>query len=82
MKTLYLHGYFKLPNNFNGSDIDALELYLDYFKSKQNSQTIDTIPSEFSLWEKFILETDNFSDKKFVGIVKQSTYDSNTNQWI
>lgn len=67
MKILYLHGYYELPEDFNGTLEDALISYIEYRKSNGyvgNTCGILTEPRDNmtneELWEKFLTKDSKF----------------------
>lgn len=55
MKALGLNGYFKLPDDFNGTLSDGLRLLADYHESKEarnKKQVSDVNPENY--WAEFL----------------------------
>ncbi len=74
MKVLHLHGYFLLPNDFNGSVEDAVKLYFQYRKETPVEQPEMDLVSGDYLWEEF-LDGVRHSDIRWIGDIGVSGLD-------
>lgn len=70
MKILQIGGYFLLPDEFEGTNEEALDLYVQYRKSKgyTGNQTGIIHPDESinSMWDLFLYAIDN-TEYKWTG---------------
>ena len=84
-KILYIDGYFKLPDNFDGNKVNAIEELVHYLKhnsstkNETNKLVIDQEFSKDTLWEIFLQMIES-SDKLFCGEMEISQYNENNDK--
>ena len=83
-KILYIDGYFKLPDNFDGDKLEAIEelikyLKVDSSKNETNKLVLDQEFSKDTLWEIFLQMIES-SDKLFCGEMEISQYNLDINK--
>ena len=76
-KILYIDGYFKLPYDFEGNNIEALDELLTYLKSNtsntKNKLVLDQDFNKDILWDMF-LNMINDSENSFCGEIELSKF--------